>query len=39
MIHDVTNPPFLERTLEPAFLLLKLKRPEAKKKQVKEAKK
>ncbi|KAJ8303331.1 hypothetical protein KUTeg_019727 [Tegillarca granosa] len=27
MVHDVTNPPFLGRRLEPAFLLLKLKRP------------
>lgn len=27
MVHDVTNPPFLGRRLEPAFLLIKLKRP------------
>ncbi|XP_076113106.1 MORN repeat-containing protein 1-like isoform X9 [Mytilus galloprovincialis] len=39
MVHDVTNPPFLGRTIEPAFLLLKLKRPEAKKRAKKEGKK
>ncbi|XP_052061457.1 MORN repeat-containing protein 1-like isoform X3 [Mytilus californianus] len=39
MVHDVTNPPFLGRTLDPAFLLLKLKRPEAKKRTKKEGKK
>ncbi|KAL8564625.1 hypothetical protein ACOMHN_032181 [Nucella lapillus] len=27
MVHDVTMPPFLGKQLEPAFLLLKLKRP------------
>ncbi|XP_076469998.1 uncharacterized protein LOC143300288 [Babylonia areolata] len=27
MVQDVTNPPFLGKRLEPAFLLLKLKRP------------
>lgn len=39
MVHDVTSPPFLNRTLEPAFLLLKLKRPEVKKKTTTEKKK
>ncbi|KAK3085756.1 hypothetical protein FSP39_008240, partial [Pinctada imbricata] len=32
MVHDVTNPPYLEKTLAPAFLLLKLKQPLVEKK-------
>ncbi|KAK3589083.1 hypothetical protein CHS0354_017421 [Potamilus streckersoni] len=31
MVRDVTNPPFLERNLDPAFLLIKLKKPKREK--------
>ncbi|XP_053401021.1 MORN repeat-containing protein 1-like isoform X3 [Mercenaria mercenaria] len=32
MVHDVTNPPFMDKTLEPAFILIKLKKPKREKK-------
>jgi hypothetical protein len=32
MVHDVTNPPFMGKTLDPAFILMKLKKPKREKK-------
>jgi len=32
MVHDVTNPPFMGKSLEPAFILAKVKKPKREKK-------